>query len=134
MTEKIRNLLLQFFMSVVFIFLGIAIEKNGDLPQGVGVVYAVIPGISLLIDLGMSFIKFDNSALFPIISLVISAAAEVVVSLYYKVKYPDFLSLFIVVLATLLTTGLGTVFYFMNLKKDKLQFKLPDLSRFKADE
>ncbi len=134
MTQKIRNLLLQFFMSLVFIFLGIAIEKNGDLSRGAGVVYAVIPGVTLLIDLGMSFIRFENSALFPIISLAISAAAEIAVSLFYKVKYPDFLSVFIVVLAALLMTGLGTVFYFMNLKKDKLQFKLPDFSRFKADE
>ncbi len=134
MTQKIRNLLLQFFMSVVFIFLGIAIEKNGDLSRGTGVVYAVIPGVTLLIDLVMSFIRFENAALFPIISLAVSAVAEIAASLFYKVKYPDFLSVFIVVLAALLTTGLGTVFYFMNLKKDKLQFKLPDFSRFKADE
>ena len=134
MTGKIRNILLQLIMSVAFIFLGIAIEKNGDLQKGVGVVYAVIPGVSLLIDLGLSFIKFDNSVLFPVISLAICAVAEIIATLVYKVSYPDFLSLLIAVLAVILKTGLGTAFYFMNLKKDKLQFKLPDFSRFKADE
>ena len=134
MTGKIRNILLQSVMSVAFIFLGIAIEKNGDLQKGVGIVYAVIPGVSLLVDLGLSFIGFDNSAMFPVISLAICAAAEIIATLVYKVSYPDFLSRLIAVLAVVLKTGLGTTFYFMNLKKDKLQFKLPDFSRFKADE
>ena len=103
MAQKIRYILLQLFMSAVFIAFGTAIEKNGNLPSGFGMIYAAIPGCILLFNILMNFISFKKAVVFPIVCLVICLVADIVATVIYKVKYPDFVSMLVVILSVLLT-------------------------------
>lgn len=136
MAQKIRYILLQLFMSAVFIAFGAAIEKNGNLPGGFGMIYAVIPGGILMFNTLMNFISFKKAVVFPIVCLVICAVADIVATVIYKVKYPDFVSLFVVILSVLLTVLLSSAFYFLGEKGNKLliNFKLPKMISFDKKE
>ena len=119
MAEKIRYTVVELIMSIALIALGMAIELKGHLAKGFALMYTVVPGGMLLINILMNFIKFDNFFLFPALSMVLGIFGEVGVLAFYNVVFPDGTSFSVLLLVLILTVGLGTTFYFALRKKER---------------
>lgn len=125
MIKKIRLFVLQLLMSALLIAFGFIVEKNGDQNTGMAVLYMIIPGIILALNLIIGFIRFKKIRIHFIIMLLLTTAADFYAINKYGLALDDKLAMSVLaavdVMAVIITTAIN--FMLTRKAKEEIQFK-----------
>lgn len=123
MIKKIRLVVLQLVMSALLIAFGFIVEKNGDQNTGMAVIYMMVPGAVLALNIFIGFIRFRKIWIHTILMVLLVGGADFYTINRYGLVLDDRLALMVLAAVDVMIVIIATSINFMLTRKAKEEIK-----------